>query len=767
MRATGGSAAGANTDMPLDGWEWRKYGQKTTLGQKYPRYGSKCVSVSFVALSGPESGLQIVYLPAMYRVFFSANPIFPPPVCAGSPLGARKQLGELNWLLCLSCIPVLAVPSLSLSSRCDFLWCLPFSLTPPGPVTVPLVRSTRFFSACIEMDPASTLLFSMRSFAPPRNYYRCSHYYHKTAGPRCPAKKWAERCNENPSNWRVKYVSEHNHPKPPPRPVTITIISDAPSTPQAEVAAGGGGGTAGGGGGGVTGGSGPVSHPSSPLRLGEGSRPIHHLPPIPAVPAPAGKTVDLTQILPQLIAGGGRARSPSPFREMGEGEEEGGRGGGEGGGGGVGAGRGDGGMPKLGGGGVGEYLQQRQSHNEQLENAPPLHGAREGTVASTGVNTAFSGATETVTAAGTAGAQAMAEAAALAASGYTAAAAGTATGADATATSAAGGADAGNGTGAAGMGLAEEPYTVLRVEWDEEVEEGGAGGGGEGEAGEEGEEVSSMPSSPGDGAEGGGNAGAAGKGGGFVQGVDEGGMGGAKNAADVTVSTGSVGPSKSEGEGGKADSRPQLSSPSLSLSMKIPSGLHPSTADVALPAESQEGPLTISLPPRKLATVMKAASFKGSAASTAASNAVNITGLSTTAERQGGYGKAEDEEGGMGGVPRPEASTTGSAAAGNGANLNTAGAVGAASSSGAGINTGVMGSSSGMVSMPWGPGVMTRGSPRIVIGRRSSAARWPPLPEDTLSPLGGLALSPLNTARFVLEVAQAPLPSPMNLPDLQ
>ncbi|CAI5473482.1 unnamed protein product [Closterium sp. Yama58-4] len=57
----------------------------------------------------------------------------------------------------------------------------------------------------------------------PRSYFRCAF---RGGGPPCMAKKWAERCNENPSNWRIKYMSEHNHAKPPPRPVTITIVHD-------------------------------------------------------------------------------------------------------------------------------------------------------------------------------------------------------------------------------------------------------------------------------------------------------------------------------------------------------------------------------------------------------------------------------------------------------------------------------------------------------------------------------------------------------------
>ncbi|CAI5474466.1 unnamed protein product [Closterium sp. Yama58-4] len=67
----------------------------------------------------------------------------------------------------------------------------------------------------------------------PRSYFRCAH---KTTGSHpCPAKKWAERCNDNPFNWRIKYVGEHNHSKPPPRPVTITIIHDGP-TQQSQAA---------------------------------------------------------------------------------------------------------------------------------------------------------------------------------------------------------------------------------------------------------------------------------------------------------------------------------------------------------------------------------------------------------------------------------------------------------------------------------------------------------------------------------------------------
>ncbi|CAI7845081.1 unnamed protein product [Closterium sp. NIES-53] len=62
----------------------------------------------------------------------------------------------------------------------------------------------------------------------PRSYFRCVHKYDDPSLRPCPAKKWAERCNDNPFNWRIKNFGEHNHPKPPPRPVTITIIHDGP-----------------------------------------------------------------------------------------------------------------------------------------------------------------------------------------------------------------------------------------------------------------------------------------------------------------------------------------------------------------------------------------------------------------------------------------------------------------------------------------------------------------------------------------------------------
>ncbi|CAI5525739.1 unnamed protein product, partial [Closterium sp. Naga37s-1] len=98
----------------------------------------------------------------------------------------------------------------------------PLSLTPSfSPFPFPLSR--------FPFSPLPHSLSSLLSPDPPlphRSYFRCAH---KTTGSHpCPAKKWAERCNDNPFNWRIKYVGEHNHSKPPPRPVTITIIHDGP-----------------------------------------------------------------------------------------------------------------------------------------------------------------------------------------------------------------------------------------------------------------------------------------------------------------------------------------------------------------------------------------------------------------------------------------------------------------------------------------------------------------------------------------------------------
>ena len=92
MRAAGGSgAAGATTDMPLDGWEWRKYGQKTTLGQKYPRYAhalphraSVFEAINFANHVRPLSHVKAV--PVVHCVAIRM-PMIPLPACVGLSRG--------------------------------------------------------------------------------------------------------------------------------------------------------------------------------------------------------------------------------------------------------------------------------------------------------------------------------------------------------------------------------------------------------------------------------------------------------------------------------------------------------------------------------------------------------------------------------------------------------------------------------------------------------------------------------------------------------